>query len=81
LVSYNSYTVLKCVLNVEATLLEPQNAYFGSVSYRNRMSQITIYLKLASQITIYLGELASQITIYHDIVSSSVSNDYLPPAV
>ena len=45
------------------------------------MSQITIYLKLASQITIYLGELASQITIYHDIVSSSVSNDYLPPAV
>ena len=91
LVSYNSYTVLKCVLNVEATLLEPQNAYFGSVSYRNRMSQITIYLKSivsdqylpeASVSNHYLpGRVASQITIYHDIVSSSVSNDYLPPAV
>ena len=77
-------------MNVQATLLEPQTAYFGSVSYRNRMSQITIYLKsiVSDQylpeasvlITIYLGELA-QITIYHDIVSSSVSNDYLPPAV
>ena len=90
LVSYNSYTVLKCVLNVEATLLEPQNAYFGSVSYRNRMSQITIYLKSivsdqylpeASVSNHYLPGRASVSNYYLPLVSSSVSNDYLPPAV
>ena len=75
LVSYNSYTVLKCVLNVEATLLEPQNAYFGSVSYRNRMSQITIYLKsiVSDQ---YLPE--ASVSNHYLPGRASVSNYYLP---
>ena len=88
LVSYNSYTVLNCVFDGEAMLLELQNTHLAvyvieieclkSLFTWNLSSQINIYLKLASQITIYLRELASQITIYHDIVSSSVSNHYLP---
>ena len=75
LVSYNSYTVLKCVLNVEATLLEAQTAYFGSVSYRNRMSQITIYLKsiVSDQ---YLPE--ASVSNHYLPGRASVSNYYLP---